>query len=601
MIAMNSIGRFSVLAAIVLAAVSCVKEPGLYENGMSQREAVVISAVNPSDTRTTLDGLDVLWCEGDMVGIVAVAADYDKVRVDYDYDVKAENIDGASADFTAFLMGDHKPALMMYPGNEAMVYDHEANTISTTTANAFTATLNTFPHGSNLSLGKIEDGQAELKNLMSVFKFEVTGSDITEINIEARGGEALAGDVTIDLETMEITSIEGWSSIRIIPVEGQTCITPGVYCIPVPAGHYSQGIAFDFLDTDGFHARKNKTEEFDLPSGKLIDLGSQSDWGIDIHVGFCSTGDLEYLGANKFKLTGSQVKGKDFELENTVFGVEYSLDKGRTWEYFEFGTMTENTVDVEFEVVSPGKMLYRTFAKYRGDDPVRGEEKAWMPENLVFTIEWNDPDEISEKLSYTGSDPAVTENWPTVSRRTDKQIFGETPGTDCWDTYQLQLMPGYWSDWGIRYPGNYGETGVSNNMWYGINTTSLYLGCTDMYMTIPSVLGCKLDRVMLVSTATNRRAYISSTSDKLTPVGKVKDKVGTVDVTEADVASHPSLADYFEKEKAYYFAEWTELSTNPGEGKTGSGQVTQENTPYYIHNYTNYHIVYMELEYIPVE
>ena len=120
---MNSIGRFSALAAIVLAAVSCVKEPGLCESGMSPREAVVISAVNPSDTRTTLEGLDVLWCEGDMVGIVAVAADYDKVRVDYDYDVKAENIDGASADFTAFLMGDHEPALMMYPGNEAMVYD----------------------------------------------------------------------------------------------------------------------------------------------------------------------------------------------------------------------------------------------------------------------------------------------------------------------------------------------------------------------------------------------------------------------------------------------------------------------------------------------
>lgn len=598
---MNSIGRFAILAAgILTAAVSCVKESALDGNGTSRRKACLIKASNPAGTKTVLDGLDVLWEEGDMVGVVAISADYDKVRVDYDYDVKAENIDGASADFTAFLMGDHKPAIMVYPGNESIVYDHEAQTVSTTTSNQLTAVPNTFPSGSNLSIGKIVDDHAQLKNLMSVFKFEVTGSDVVEVKIEARGGESIAGDVVIDLETMEISSISGWSSIRLVPEEGKTCLDPGVYCVPVPAGHYSQGLAFDFLDTDGFHARKNKTEDFDLPSGKLIELGRQSDWGIDIHVGFCSTGELEYLGANRFRLSGNQVKGKDFEYENTVFGVEYSLDKGKTWEWIEYGTLSGETVDMEFEVVTPGKMLYRTFAKYRGYDPVRGEEKAYVPENLVFTIVWSDPDEIQEKLEYVGNDQTVTGSWPKVDRPTNKQIFGETPGDNCWDMYKLKLMPDYWVDWGIKYPGNYGD-GANSDRWYSITTSSLYLSCQNMYTVIPAVLGCKLDRVMIVSSKENRRAYISSTHNELTSIGQNKSYIGTALITQGDVDSHPSLSDYFGTETSYYYAEWTELSTNPGEGTAATGRVTLENTPYYIHNYTNYHLNYMELEYIPVE
>lgn len=584
----------------MLAAISCVKEAVPEDNGTSQREAVLIKASNPSDTKTVIDGLDVLWSEGDEVGVVAIATDYDKVRVDYDYDVKAENINGPSADFTAFLMGDHKPAYMVYPGTEVLAYDHEAKTIKTQTPNVLTATLNSFPQGSNLTAGKVEDGQALMKNLMSVFKFEVTGNDVVEVSVEARGGESVAGDVTIDLETMEIASItNGWSSIKLVPAEGQDCLTPGVYYVPIPAGHYSQGIAFDFLDTDGFHARKNKTDAFDLPSGKLIDLGKQSDWGIDIHVGYCSTGELTYLGSNRFSLTGNEVRGKDFELENTVFGVEYSLDKGKTWEYFEFGTMTDNIIDVEFEVVSPGKMLYRAFAKYRGDDPVRGKEKAWKPENLVFTIVWNDPEQIKEKLRYVGTDQSLINAWPTIARRTDKGYSGDNG----WDTYQMQMMPGYWSDWGIKYPGHYGtEGGGNNNSWYTINATSFYMGCVNMYTIIPAVSGCKFDRMLIVTTSANRRAYISQTHDKLTPVGMTSSYIGTAEITEADVASHPSLSKYFGvPDKTYYYAEWAELSTNPGDGKGATGRVTAENTPYYIHNYSNGHILYMELEYIPVE
>ena len=141
------------------------------------RSEVVISAGWPV-SKTSLDGKTVLWTEGDSVTVIGICEDYGKVRVDYDYGSYATNINGSTADFTAFLMGDHLPAYMIYPGNESIVYDPFTGTLTTLTAGTFTAVAGTFNEGSNLSAGLVKDGGTVLKNLMSVFKFEITGSDI---------------------------------------------------------------------------------------------------------------------------------------------------------------------------------------------------------------------------------------------------------------------------------------------------------------------------------------------------------------------------------------------------------------------------------------
>lgn len=596
---MCSIGKYSIFAAacLFLSAVSCVNDD-VTGPAQQEREGVKISVSNDeneAEARTLLNGLEVHWEEGDQVSVVALSLNYDADRIDYDHHVNADNISGSSADFVAFLMGDHEPAYMIYPGNESLVYDHDAKTITTTTQQTMTACLNTFPKGSNLAAGAIVDGKAQLKNLMSVFKFEITGTDIVEVNIEARGKEALAGDVVINAETLEITSITGWSSIRIVPEEGRTCLAPGVYCIPVPAGHYSKGIAFDLIDNQGFHAKKMKTGEFDLPAGKLIDLGKQSEWGIEIHVGLCTAGTLEYLGNNRFSLKGCQVRGKEFTLERTMFGLEYSLDKGVTWTSIEHGFLDSETVDMEFEVISPGNMLYRTYAKHLADDPVRSEEQIWRPGNLVTKFYWDTPEFVGGNLKYVGSDEshknafmAGFNGTSTLSRRTDKEYSGDNG----WDPYQIQMMPGYWADMGFRYPGTYGN-GASSTTWYSFGV-QLFLGCTYMDMTVPAVQGCKLDRITIVFATQGRSLWLlSEPNNTLKLVGDYKGRLSADVIPEKAIQACPALADY----KDYFYFEWKDLSTKPG----ASGVVTQENTPYYMHTYSNAKILYMEYEYIPVE
>ena len=363
---MNSNGKLSILAAGLFAVASCsqMTQPAPAVSG--PRQEVVINAGWPA-SRTLLDGKQVLWSEGDSVTVVALCDMYGGLRVDYDYGVYAEDIDGSSADFTAVLMGDHTPAYMVYPGNEVLTYDAASGTITTQTQGSYVAVQNTFPQGSNLSAGWVIEGQTAMQNLMSVFKFEITGTDIVAASIESRAGESLYGKVTIDAGTLAIASVDGYPSISLVPAEGQTHITPGIYCIPVPAGTYSEGLAIDLVDDQGFHARKSKIDAFELPAGKLIDLGSQSDWGVEIHVGMCVTGELSVTGDGEFTLSGNLIKGKTFELENTVCGIEYSTDKGLSWTSVEYGVPDSDSFDLDFEAVSPGKMLYRSWAKYKND------------------------------------------------------------------------------------------------------------------------------------------------------------------------------------------------------------------------------------------
>ena len=610
---MNSNGKLSILAAGLFAVASCsqMTQPAPAVSG--QRQEVVINAGWPA-SRTLLDGKQVLWSEGDSVTVVALCDMYGGLRVDYDYGVYAEDIDGSSADFTAVLMGDHTPAYMVYPGNEALTYDDASGTIVTQTQGSYVAVQNTFPQGSNLSAGWVIEGQTAMQNLMSVFKFEITGTDIVAASIESRAGESLYGKVTIDAGTLAIASVDGYPSISLVPAEGQTHITPGIYCIPVPAGTYSEGLAIDLVDDQGFHARKSKIDAFELPAGKLIDLGSQSDWGVEIHVGMCVTGELSVTGDGEFTLSGNLIKGKTFELENTVCGIEYSTDKGLSWTSVEYGVPDSDSFDLDFEAVSPGKMLYRSWAKYKNDDIVRGESKAYIPGHHIVRINFQSTADVEEYLRYPGSVQTIKNSWPEVSRRTSDGYVGEDVWkgvTSCagmtswnsednvsWDVYEMQIIPGYWAEWRILFPGPYNVVGSNGNSssWYAItgdggNGFRFY--CKVMSVSVPPVAGCKLDRVKMVYTTTSRKAQISSTYTKATPVGPVKSVVSASEITADVIESRPDLAG----SEGLFWSEFKELSTNPG----ATGVTTEENTEYYIYTSTNAWMKSLELEYIPVE
>jgi hypothetical protein len=97
----------------------------------------------------------------------------------------------------------------------------------------------------------------------------------------------------------------------------------------------------------------------------------------------------------------------------------------------------------------------------------------------------------------------------------------------------------------------------------------------------------------MVYTTTSRKAQISSTYTKATPVGPEKSVVTASEITADVIAERPDLAG----SEGLFWSEFTELSTNPG----ATGVTTEENTEYYIYTSTNAWMKSLELEYIPVE
>ena len=580
-------GKNTILISVILLLLcSCIKEYGQLDNDAQGKRSVCLNVSYPGvGTKTYLDGLSILWSEGDSVSVVAACTRYGGVRLDYDYSVKAQNIQGRTAMFVASLMGDHDPVCMIYPACEELKYDVAAGMLTTLTKNEFRAVAGTFPQESNLAMGVQTDGRFIMYNLMSVLKFEITASDIVEVVVETLGDESMSGNVTIDLESRSISSIDGWNHVKLLPEDGKEVFSPGIYYIPIPAIQYADGFVVDLKDNAGFHARKGKREAILIPANKLIDLGSQDDWNIEIHIGACISGELSFLEDNRFALVGNVVKGKDFELEDTSYGVELSTDGGMTWESICFGPLTSEEFDIFFEKPSPGKLLVRPWARYKDDDKTYGDVIVYRPEgNFLFTMNFRSYADIKTKFIYDGDNTAMKSQWEgtgdiDVSRNTNK--LSDYGGPGYVDPYKFLLMRDLWAETQIGFP-----TDGNSTTWYTLETESLlglYIGNKTTTIMIPAVPGCKLDRVLLAFTQSKRVASISEDKDALVYVGNYTS-------SKSSAAGSGNLSDL-------YVSEWQDLSTKAA----ASNKTTKENTPYFIYMNGGGRIAYMEFEYVPID
>ena len=99
----------------------------------------------------------------------------------------------------------------------------------------------------NISVAKVADGKADLKNVLGFVKINVTDSDFTEIVLRSKDTKAsLAGKVEITIPdsgnpTVEV--LDGVPFVTLVPAEGKETIDPGTYNIPVLPAAMSEGIS----------------------------------------------------------------------------------------------------------------------------------------------------------------------------------------------------------------------------------------------------------------------------------------------------------------------------------------------------------------------
>lgn len=182
-------------AALVLFA-ACNKENVSPKEGLTLK-ASVEQHVGSADTKTALDGANVVWVSGDAIKV-------------YNADGSA-NVDltttsaGTKADFSGGDLASGDPAVAIYPADAATGYDGTNITFTLPATQAHKNNANSFDPACNVTVGVVNgDGHIAFKNTFGLLKLSLKGVILVgKIELTGKNGEKLNGSFTVNPSAAE--------------------------------------------------------------------------------------------------------------------------------------------------------------------------------------------------------------------------------------------------------------------------------------------------------------------------------------------------------------------------------------------------------------
>lgn len=545
-----SIGNmaFALAALSGLVLSGCSKEMTETAAVSGTKVSKTISAERNDGFKTSLQDKSVLWTEGDKVAVFAYGESYN--LYDADINGSVSGINGSKAVITAELKDICTPQYVVYPTAENAAFSPENKEIRTSVPAEYTITAGSFPIGANVAAGKVEDGKVTMQNMMALLKFELTAKDISKVVFNTAAGEALCGTVTIDASQLRITKVEGEPEVTLLPAEGKGTFDAGVYYLPVAPLEMKEGFYVRLVDSEGFTAKKIHATTYTPVANKVINLGKQSEWGVDVHVGAVQTGTPEVNGSDII-VSGNSFKIKyPEESADVKFGIEYSNDACTTWHSITVEDGFKTTFDVTIPGYSKQKKYHiRSWAQYKDDDKAYGEEQILNlitgPLTFVLNFIDHDPNDLEHSnLKYIGNDPNWS--WPTnVSSTATRRIVASVE-----DRFSYRVDDELTVYFSIINP-----ISVSSGYYFAnddpINgATGFCYRDKYIFMSTPAIPDFKLDNVKLALQNNSRKSqmYVKYTvtppsSDALgnnsTVVGTETERIGVYDYS---IAVHKNLS-----------------------------------------------------------
>ena len=249
---MKNFELYLILAGIVPAFLACKVE----EEALSGKERVLMTfttgAEDNAGTRTTIDGTDVLWTEGDRISI---------------FDGSGNNcfslISGAgtnTAEFSGYAVPDEEYTAV-YPYSEDTECENGIVT-SVLPTTQYSTTDGSFDTMLNPSVAKTSGNILYFKNVAGIIQVNVKGlGDGTDVqSIEIRADKSLAGKFSADTGDDEYTAVSapGTSGNLGVTLEGKDGgkMAEGPYHIVVLPGNYSY-LTVTAILSDNSHIRKS--------------------------------------------------------------------------------------------------------------------------------------------------------------------------------------------------------------------------------------------------------------------------------------------------------------------------------------------------------
>jgi len=224
-----------------------------------------------ADTRTTLDGVDILFAEGESISIYDGTANR-KFTADEA---------GSNVSITGEVSETATAFYALSPYSESTVFSTNGSTVTASTSLSAnqTATAGSFADGANIAAAQSDSEDSfSLQNLLAVAKFTLSsanlgGHSISSVTLTS-SSYPLAGDVIITYgETCTIEAGTSTSkSVTISPTDG-SAFSDGTYymtLLPNAGGE----ITLTFTATDGYTATKTATLGSAFTAGTIKNLGS---------------------------------------------------------------------------------------------------------------------------------------------------------------------------------------------------------------------------------------------------------------------------------------------------------------------------------------
>ena len=396
---------YLLLAAATLMLASCMEE-----NLTPDRPAdgqVTIKAV-AADTKTLLDGTDVVWENEDQIKVV-VDADYM-----YAYDFDAVTVDGAAANFVGTIgQSEYDEAYAVYPASAVNVDNTTwvTHTLAETQTGVVTSGMNLSSALLNVEALKNGEATATFKNALTLLQVTVPSGVASVALTSSALDNGLVGTASFSMNAEgALVSPSRATQRRTVTLSTGSELEAGTYSLLVYPGNYSS-LTLTMTGTDGavyestisatFEAGEyrpvNLTEIFKMETEEEMFI---SPAGGECEVKIASVADYTYevsITDNTGNWLSYTLPTKGFHQDVITFSAE------------ENTTGTDRTANVtitwgedqtrSFKITQ--KSVFMDFVNDENGDPIQWEEsfKLYSDESLtselatftnVFTIELSD-------------------------------------------------------------------------------------------------------------------------------------------------------------------------------------------------------------------
>lgn len=229
--------KFSIICGLALAMLTA----GCSKDATTDLNPTVKTSLSVSldQTRTYLDGVNILWSEGDKVAINGKEAA-----------IPAAAVGTAGATFEGVAVAEDYS--VFYPAELLDANFSGNNTYTIPVVQGYTE--GSFAPNTSILVGYAEHNETKtsvaLNNVYGYLKIVLRdAAAVSKVYVSATAGEAISGTFTVDYKSAAVTPLAGESIIRIMGVEPADGVAEIV--VAVPAGEYAQGFTVKAIDTTG--------------------------------------------------------------------------------------------------------------------------------------------------------------------------------------------------------------------------------------------------------------------------------------------------------------------------------------------------------------